>query len=136
MKRLSSSQWDRVEYNPLNHYVKIGYYDINHNSFVEVARFRNAYTHNGSNYGLLQIWDEIHPTYAFFNAQGSNNTCGGYNKPIANLEGCLYQFKEEIKKSFNEDFTFSDCGSIDSLTTGLMNYLQSQYRIKLFKICC
>lgn len=136
MQKITDHQWERIEYNNYNSYIKIGFYDIEYNSFVEVARWRNTYTVNGSNYGLLQIWDVIHPAYAFFKAQGSNNTCGGYNKAIANLKSCLYQFQQEIKKSFNEDFVFSTCGSIDSLTTELMNYLQQQYIVKLFKICC
>ena len=83
----------------------------------------------------MQIWSQ---TFDFigYKKQGSNNICGGYNKPIANLEGCLYQLKEAIEnKELVTDcgeFSYSNCGSIDSLINELKEYLQKQYNVKLF----
>lgn len=137
MKKITNAQWERVEHNPLNSMKKIGFYDAEKNSFVEVARWRNAYSQaSGANYGLLQVWTVLFNS-AFFESQGGRNTCGGYNKPIANLESCLYQLQEAIKKNevvHEGDFEFSSCGSIDSLMRELMEYLQKMYSAKLFII--
>ena len=137
MKKITSTQWDRVEYNPLNSMKKIGFYDETRNSFVEVARWRNARNQaSGANYGLLQIWAPLFNA-CFFESQGGRNTCGGYNKPIANLESCLYQLQEAIKNNeivHEGDFNFSRCGSIDSLINELTAYIQKMYNVKLFVI--
>ena len=137
MKKITDTQWERVEYNPLNSMKKIGFYDAENNSFVEIARWRNAYSkESGANYGLLQVWAVLFNA-SFFESQGGRNTCGGYNKPVANLESCLYQLQDAIKGNeivHEGDFTFSSCGSIDSLIRELMSYLQKMYKAKLFII--
>ena len=135
MKKITNTQWERVEYNPLNSMKKIGFYDGTSNTFVEVARWRNTYSQaSGANYGLLQVWAVLF-NVSFFESQGGRNTCGGYNKPIANLESCLYQLQDAIKKNelvHEGDFEFSSCGSIDSLIHELMAYLQKMYSATLF----
>ena len=137
MKKITQTQWERVENNPHNSYKKIGYYDADLNRFVEVARWRNAYNStSGANYGLLQIWTPLFNA-TFFESQGGHKTCGGYNKPIADLESCLCQFQDDLKNNtfVNEGvFTFSDCGSIDLRMRELMDYLQKMYTAKLFII--
>lgn len=137
MKKITSTQWERVEYNPLNSMKKIGFYDADSNCFVEVARWRNAFSpSSGANYGLLQIWTPLFEA-CFFESQGGRDTCGGYNKPIANLESCLYQLQQAIEKNelvHEGEFDFSACGSIDSLIKELMDYLQKMYKANLFII--
>ncbi len=136
MRKITSSQWDNVEYNAWNSAKKIGFYNADKNCFEEIVRWRNAYNKTtGSNYGLLQIWTNLY-SFSFFEKQGSRNQCGGYNKPIANLESCLYQFEEEMKENpyGRKEFKFSSCGSIDSLINELKDYLQYQYKEKLFII--
>lgn len=126
-KKITSAMFDKIEYNALNSFYKIGFYDVEKNQFNEVARWRNSYNKSsGANYGLLQVWS-ITFDFIYFESQGGFNTCGGYNKPIANLEGCLYNLKKA-----HEDFNFSNCGSIESLMNELMVYLQQQYKAKLF----
>jgi len=135
MKKLSNSQWDKIEYNPLNSFSKIGWYNQKENRFEEVARWRNTHGTSGTNDGCLQIWSETFNFIAFEHQPG-RNYAGGYNKPIANLEGCLYQLSQAIKN--NEvvtdcgSFDFSRCGSITSLMEELRDYLQKQYKVKLF----
>lgn len=140
MRKISSTFYDRIENNNKNQYYKIGYYNQERKGFNEVARFRNSYNKDsGANYGLLQIWSCTF-NFAACESQGGRNTCGGYNKPIANLEGCLYQLKKAIEN--NEiitdcgAFDFSECGSVVSLLDGLMKYLQKQYNVPLFLLDC
>lgn len=131
--QINSSDWDKIEYNPLNYYYKIGFYDEKSNQFVEVARYRNSYTSNGSNYALLQIWSIIFDYRAFYR-QGSNNVCGGYNKPIANLEAILEQLKQD--RTDEGGLSYPDCCSMDSGIKALAEWLQKQYTAKLFIIQC
>lgn len=135
MKKLNNSQWEKIEYNPLNSYRKIGYYDASSNSFIEICRWRNTHGVTGTNDGLLQIWSPLFDFIAYSHQRG-NNYSGGYNKPIANLENCLYQFSTAIKNkeivTDGGDFSCSSCGSIDSLLNELKNYLQYFYNEKLF----
>lgn len=135
MKKITNSQWDKIEYKPLNSYKKIGFYDAEKNNFVEVARWRNSYGKDGTNDGLLQIWS-VTFDFTGYEHQRGNNYSGGYNKPIANLESCLYQLKKAIENgeivTDCKDFNYSNCGSIDSLIEGLKDYLQKQYKVKLF----
>ena len=138
MKKITSSMWDKIEYNPNNSYKKIGYYDSEKNTFCEVARWRNTYSKaSGANYGMLNIWSPLY-TVHFFESQGGRNTCGGYNKPIANLESVLYQYADALNNNelVNDcgDFNYSHCGSIDSLISELKDFLQKMYKAKLFVI--
>ena len=127
--------WDKVEYNPYNSFKKIGWYDAENNRFQEVARWRNTYSkQSGANYGMLNIWSPLFDAH-FFESQGGRNTCGGYNKPIANLEGCLYQLENAIDKNeivHEGTFNYSNCGSIDSLMNELKEYLQKMFKVELF----
>jgi len=137
MKKITNSMWDKIEFNPINSYKKIGFYDSEKNCFYEVARWRNTYSKaSGANYGLLNIWCPLYDVH-FFESQGGRNTCGGYNKPIANLEGVLYQYKKALETELVNDcgdFTCNNCGSIDSLISELKNFLQKMYKAKLFII--
>ena len=136
MKKITSAQWEKIEHNPFNSFKKIGWYNQETNRFEEVARWRNTYGTSGANYGMLNIWSPLYNVH-IFESQGSNNTCGGYNKPIANLESCLYQLQEAIKNNeivHEGDFNFSRCGSIDSLINELTAYIQKMYNVKLFVI--
>lgn len=140
MRKVTSVIYDRVENNPKNSYWKIGYYCKDSNSFVEVARWRNSYSPaSGANYGLLQIWS-ITFDAQISETQGGRNTCGGYNKPIANLEGCLWQLKKAFENrelcSDAGAFEYPDCGSVTSLLEALKNRLQKQYVTPLFLIDC
>lgn len=132
---LSSSQWDKIEYNPLNSMAKIGYYNEERNTFEEVARWRNTHGTSGTNDGCLQIWSVTFNFIGYEHQKGWDYS-GGYNKPIANLEACLYQLKEAIERkevvTDCGDFNYSSCGSIDSLLNELKDYLQKQYTKKLF----
>ena len=134
MKKITSKMWDKVEYNPFNSFKKIGWYDSKANKFQEVARWRNTYGSTGANFGMLNLWTPLFDAH-FFESQGGRNICGGYNKPIANLEGCLYQLKKAIDDGelvHEGDFNYSDCGSIDSLMAELKDYLQKMFKEKLF----
>lgn len=136
MKKITNSQWEKIERNPFNSFYKIGYYDAEQNRFDEVATWQNHYGTAGANYGLLQIWTPLH-NVSFFEKQGGYNTAGGYNKPIANLEGCLYQYKKavdgkEIVTDHAEGIKYSNCGSIASLMEELKDYLQYHFNVKLF----
>lgn len=145
MRNIPSSIYDRIEHNNKNQFYKIGYYDAEKNSFVEVARFRNSYNKSsGANYGLLQVWS-VTFDWAGYETQGGYNTCGGYNKPIANLESILYNFKKAIENhEIITDcgpfacgaFDFSSCGSVTSLLGELKGYLQKQYTVSLFLMDC
>ena len=140
MKNITNSMWNKIEHNGKNSYYKIGFYNKERNCFEEVARWRNAYNSNsGANYGLLQMWTRTF-SVNLFESQGGRNTCGGYNKPIANLEGCLYQFQKAIENkeivTDGGEFEFSYCGSIESLLSGLMAYIQKQYIMPLFLMDC
>lgn len=135
LKPISHSIYDRIEHNNKNSFYKIGYYNKEKNQFEEVARWRNSYNKSsGANYGLLQIW-AITFNFASYETQGGYNTAGGYNKPIANLESCLYQLSVYLKKAYNKDVKFSNCGSIESNIHDLMEVLQNDYNVKLFSIC-
>ena len=134
MKKITSNMWDKVEKNLFNSFKKIGWYDSDSNKFQEVARWRNTYGTTGANFGMLNIWTPLFDSH-FFESQGGYNVCGGYNKPIANLEGCFYQLKKAIEKGeivSEGDFNYSNCGSIDSLMNELKDYLQKQFKVKLF----
>lgn len=135
MKKLSSNQWDKIEYNALNSMAKIGYYNEERNTFEEVARWRNTHSREGANDGCLQIWSVTFDFIGYEHQKG-NNYAGGYNKPIANLESCLHQLKKAIEnKEIVTDcgaYTVDSCGSIDSLLNELKDYLQKQYNKKLF----
>ena len=135
MKKITSNMWDKVEYNPFNSFKKIGWYDSKNNRFQEVARWRNTYSKaSGANYGMLNLWTPLYDAH-FFESQGGRNTCGGYNKPIANLEGILYQYKNALENELVNDcgdFSYSNCGSIDSLMNELKDFLQKQFKEKLF----
>lgn len=137
MKKISSSFWDKIEKNNKNSFYKICFYDGE--KLQEIARWRNSYNANsGANYGLLQIWS-ITFNFTASEMQGGWNTCGGYNKPIANLEGCFYQFKTALESELVNDcgeFNYSNCGSITSLLDELKNFLQKQYKVKLFLVDC
>lgn len=137
MKTITNSMWEKVEKNTLNSMKKIGWYDSKNNRFQEVARWRNTYGKSTyANFGMLNIWCPLYDAH-FFESQPGCNSAGGYNKPIANLEGCLYQFKKAIEKNelvHEGEFNFSYCGSIDSLLEGLKDYLQKMYKEKLFII--
>lgn len=140
MKKISSTFWDKIENNNKNSFYKICFYDYEGEKLQEVARWRNSYNSNsGANYGLLQIWSCTF-NCSFGESQGGWNTCGNYDKPIANLEGCLYQLGQAIKnKEIITDcpvFTYSSCGSITSLLEELKEYLQKQYKTKLFLVDC
>lgn len=140
MKNITSTFFDKIEYNPQSYNVKIGWYDDTKNRFNEIARFRNSYNKaSGANYGLLQIWS-ITFHFSACEMQGGRNTCGGYNKPIANLEGCLYQLEKALEnREIVSDAAiphFSNCGSIDSLMNDLKDFLQHQYIKPLFIINC
>lgn len=139
MKKISNTFWDKIEHNAKNSFYKICFYDNTNNRLQEIARWRNTYNSNsGANYGLLQIWSCLYDC-SFGESQGGWNTCGGYNKPIANLEGCLYQFKTALENELvndNGEFTYSNCGSITSLLEELKNFLQKQYNVKLFLVDC
>lgn len=128
-ERITSNMWEKIEKNDKNSQVKIGWYNPEKNQFNEVIRWRNSYNaRSGANYGLLQIWSILFDFRAW-ESQGGFNTCGGYNKPIANLEGCLYSFQQ-----MHGDFKFSNCGSISSLLEELTAYIQRQYKVKLFTV--
>lgn len=137
MKKLTSSQWDKIEKNALNSMKKIGWYDAKNNRFQEVARWRNTYGHSTyANFGMLNLWTPLFDAH-FFESQPGCNSAGGYNKPIANLEGCLYQLREAIENNeivHEGDFNYSTCGSIDSLVNELKNYLQKMFKETLFII--
>ena len=137
MKKITSNMWDKVERLPFNSFKKIGWYDSENNRFQEVARWRNTHGKTGANFGMLNIWSPLYNVH-FFESQGGRNTCGGYNKPIANLEGVLYQYKNALENNelVNDcgDFNYSHCGSIDSLIGELVNFLQKMYIKKLFVI--
>ena len=140
MRKISSTIYDRIENNKKNEFYKIGYYDNEKNSFIEIARFRNSCNMtSGANYGLLQIWS-ITFDAGYYETQGGYNTCGGYNKPIANLESCLYQLECDIKNNKiitdGGDFSCSSCGSVLSLLGELKDYLQKQYTVNLFIMDC
>ena len=131
--KITPTMFDKIEYNNKNSYQKIGYFDLEKNQFCEVARWRNSYSKNsGANYGLLQIW-AVTFDFASFSSQGGRNTCGGYNKPVANLENCLHQFS---KSAEGTGFSFSSYGSTQSLLEELKNYLQNQYKAKLLLLDC
>jgi hypothetical protein len=130
-RKITNRMWDSVEYNPKNQYYKICYFNTEKNQLEEVARFRNAFNKNSrANYALLQIWTPCYDE-VYFEKQGGCNTCGGYNKPIANLESCLYQFEKN-----HDDFKIMNCGSILSLMNELLSYLQRHYIEKLFIVDC
>lgn len=134
MKKITSNMWDKVERLPFNSFKKIGWYDSENNKFQEVARWRNTHGTTGANFGMLNLWTPLYDVH-FFESQGGCNVCGGYNKPIANLEGCLYQLKKAIENNeitHEGDFNYSDCGSIDSLMIELKDYLQKMFKVKLF----
>lgn len=136
MKKITNTQREKIEYNPFNSFKKIGWYDEKNNRFQEVARWRNTYGTSGANYGMLNIWCPLFTAH-FFEHQGGRNTCGGYNKPIANLESCLYQLKNAIENNefvHEGNFNFSSCGSIESLISELKDYLQKMFSVKLFII--
>lgn len=137
MKNIPSFIYDRIENNNKNSFFKICFFDGE--KLQEIARWRNSYNAaSGANYGLLQMWTSLY-NVSFYETQGGRNTCGGYNKPIANLEGCLYQFQKAIENELVNDcgpFKFSYCGSIESLLETLKNYLQKQFEKKLFLVCC
>ena len=136
MKQVTNYMYSRIEYNHINSMKKIGYYDSDKNTFVEVARWRNSNNNMGANFGLLQLWTPLY-CVCFYDKQKNNNLAGNYNKPIANLEGCLWQFKKAIEKKeivSEGKINFSDCGSIDSLIRELKDYLQYMYKEKLFII--
>ena len=140
MKKISNTFYDRIEKNNKNSFYKICFFNVEKNNVEEVARWRNSYNPNsGANYGLLQMWARTF-NCSIGESQGGWNTCGGYNKPIANLEGCLYQFKNAINNrelvTDCGDFEYSSCGSITSLLEELKNYLQKQYTVKLFIMDC
>lgn len=134
MKKLTSNQWDKIERNPFNSFKKIGWYNQDRNSFEEVARWRNTYGTTGANFGMLNIWSPLFDAH-FFESQPGRNSAGGYNKPIANLEGCLYQLKKAVENGeivSEGQINYSNCGSVDSLMKELMEYLQRQFKVKLF----
>lgn len=134
MKKITNNMWDKIEHNPVNSFKKIGWYDSENNRFQEVTRWRNTHGTTGANFGMLNLWTPLYDVH-FFESQGGRNTCGGYNKPIANLEGCLYQLKKAIENNeitHEGDFNYSDCGSIDSLMAELKDYLQKMFKVKLF----
>ena len=137
MKTITNSMWNKVEKNTLNSMKKIGWYDSKNNRFQEVARWRNTYGKSTfANFGMLNLWTPLYDAH-FFESQGGCNVCGGYNKPIANLEGCLYQYKKALENELVNDcgeFAFSSCGSIDSLIEELKNFLQKMFKEKLFII--
>lgn len=137
MKKATTFIFNAVESNPLNSMKKIGYYDSESNSFVEVARWRNSYSHTGVNYGLLQIWCPLYDIHIYEKQRGYDYA-GGYNKPIANLESCLYQLDQAIKNrelvSELRSLKYRDCGTIDSLISDLKDHLQAMYKAKLFVI--
>ena len=92
MKKITSAQWKKIEGHPLNSYARVCYYDSDKNQVVEVARWRNTYGPSTyANFGMLNVWSILF-TFHAFESQGGCNVAGGYNKPIANLESCLYQF--------------------------------------------
>ena len=130
--------WDKVEKNTLNSMKKIGWYDSKTNRFQEVARWRNTYGKSTfANFGMLNIWCPLYNAH-FFESQGGCNVCGGYNKPVANLESCLSQYKKALEENelVNDcgEYELSACGSIDSLIEELKNFLQKMFREKLFII--
>ena len=137
MRTITNSMWNKVEKNTLNSMKKIGWYDSKNNRFQEVARWRNTYGKSTfANFGMLNMWTPLYNVH-FFESQPGCNSAGGYNKPIANLEGCLYQYKKALENELVNDcgnFEFSYCGSIDSLIEELKNFLQKMYREKLFII--
>lgn len=140
MKKISNTFWDKIENNNKNSFYKICFYNVEKNCVEEVARWRNSYNSNsGANYGLLQMWTRTF-NCSIGESQGGRNTHGGYNKPIANLKSCLYQFKNAINNrelvTDCGEFEYSSCGSITSLLEELKNYLQKQYTIKLFIMDC
>ena len=134
MKKITNTQWEKIEHNTLNSMKKIGWYNPEKNCFEEVARWRNTYGTTGANFGMLNIWSPLFDAH-FFESQPGRNSAGGYNKPIANLEGCLYQLKKAVENGeivSEGQINYSDCGSIDSLMKELMEYLQRQFKVKLF----
>lgn len=134
MKEIKHTQWNKVERLPFNSFKKIGWYNQDRNCFEEVARWRNTYGTTGANFGMLNIWSPLFDAH-FFESQPGRNSAGGYNKPIANLEGCLYQLKKAVETGeivSEGQITYSNCGSIDSLMKELMEYLQRQFKVKLF----
>lgn len=134
MKKITNNQWDKIEHLPFNSFKKIGFYDVEKNNFFEVARWRNVYGSTGANFGMLNIWSPLFDCH-IFESQPGRNSAGGYNKPIANLEGCLYQLKNAIEKNelvHEGQLSYSNCGSIDSLMNELKEYLQKMYNKKLF----
>lgn len=137
MRAITNLFYDRIENNNKNSFYKICFYDGE--KLQEIARWRNSYNaSSGANYGLLQIWSSLY-CVSFCESQGGRNTCGGYNKPIANLESCLYQFKTALENELVNDcgnFECSSCGSINSLLVTLKNFLQKQYKEKLFLVDC
>ena len=137
MKKITNSQWEKIEKNRIISFSKIGYYDEKNNRFEEVARWRNTVGSAGANYGLLQIWTPLY-NISLFEHQGGYNTSGGYNKPIANLECCFYQLKKAIENNEivtdRSTFNYSNCGSISSLMSELKDHLQYHFNKKLFII--
>ena len=137
MKQITNSQWRKIESKPFNSFKKIGWYNQEKNTFEEVARWRNVYGSTGANFGMLNLWTPLFNAH-FFEDQPGNNYAGGYNKPIADLEGCLWQLREAIKNGelvSDGDIKKLDnihCGSIDSLMETLKDYLQYQFNKKLF----
>ena len=140
MRKIAYTNWKRVEGFTKNQYYKIGYYDIEKNCFVEVARFRNSYNKNsGANYGLLQIWSRTF-CVEYFDKQKGYDYAGGYDKPDANLSNCLYQLKCDIEdnKIVTDcgELVYSSCSSVTRHIDELKDYLQKQYIVKLFVMDC
>ena len=130
MRDVRKEHYDKVSFNRLSDYIKIGYYDKEANTFICAASFRNAVSKSGCNYGLLRVIDD-YDNFISFSRQKGYNSAGGYNKSIANFEQCLRDFKE-----VHSDFSCSDCGSITSYTRELKDYLQKSYTEKLFVLVC
>lgn len=131
---ITTNMYDKIQGNPKNSFFKIGY--AKEGSFKEVARWRNSYNMQSyANYGLLQIWcDDI--VFSCFENQGGCNTCGGYNKPEANLFACIDSFNQYlIELNINQKVDISR-HSIDSHINNLRDVLEIIMNRELFLIEC
>lgn len=131
---ITRNMYDKIEGNPKNSFYKIGF--VENGLFQEVFRWRNSYNQQSyANYGLLQIWhNDI--VFSCFENQGGCNTCGGYNKPEANLYACIDSFNQYLKElNINQEVDIS-CRGIDSHINNLKTVLEKITGRELFIVGC
>lgn len=131
---ITSNMYDKISYNPKNSFYKIGF--VENGLFQEVFRWSNSYNKQSyANYGLLQIWhNDI--VFSCFENQGVCNTCGGYNKPEANLFVCLEQFNLYLKENEIDEKIDLSCRGMDSHINNVKTVLEKITGRELFIVDC